>query len=224
MTWSQLKTEGDASQFLPATVASLENPLTRDLKIEFPNTDWQSLQSVYGWAAFQWQGWARGCLKLNESKNRIVSFNVDNVLEFWVNDAHYFGGDYYAYQRQPVMLDLSPGKHRVDIRLIRDVRVMGGIGQPDLSIQLSIGFCPDTLIVDHDNSVFPEIVNGKLAGSYASIAVANLSCHVVNIYSVDIDNWETDSNPLSVNPQNVGVLKLAQEFHMLNDIKEPSHD
>ena len=170
------------------------------LTFEFPRIDWDTLKSVYGWAAFQWQGWARGSLTLFGNKNRLVSFNADNVLEFWVDDNHYFGGDYYAYQRQPVMLDLRPGEHRVELRLIRDVRVMGGVAQPNLNIQLSAALCPETLVVHHSKSIFPETVNGRPAGSYAAIAVVNSSRHDILIHDVEIAEWESGSNP-----PNVGV-------------------
>ena len=96
------------------------------------------------------------------------------------------------------MLDLSPGDHVVNIRLVRDVRMMGGIGRPDLSIQLSAGFCPDTLVVDHRTCIFPETVNGRPAGSYIAIAMRNLSRHGARIDSVEYDYQQSNSETMNV--------------------------
>ena len=176
----------------------MKKPANAVLSIGFPNIEWDSLSWVLGWATLQWQGWIRGSIKLSGNQNRLVALHATNVLEFWVDDVHVFGGDYYAYQRRPVMIDLSPGDHAINIRLARDVRVMGGTGQPDLPIQFSAEFCPNTLVVDRKSCIFPETVNGRPAGSYVAIAVSNFSRQNARIDSVECGRQGNDGEMLRV--------------------------
>ena len=144
------------------------------LIVGFPNIDWPFLQSVYGWAASQYQAWTRGQLRIAANSARTIVFYADNVLEFWVDDDHYFGGDYYAYRRAPLVLHLNPGSHNVNIRLIRDVRVMGGIGEPKISIKLKAERSNSNLAIVGQKALIPDIVdNGVLASPFASVPVRN---------------------------------------------------
>lgn len=38
---------------------------------------------------------------------------MDHVIEFWIDDQSYFGGDLYAFRKAPLVLDLSPGEHKI---------------------------------------------------------------------------------------------------------------
>jgi predicted esterase len=104
--------------------------------VSFSNLDWQALQSVYGWAALQWQAWARGEFSVQSEDPIIVKFYTPQILEFWIDDEHYFGGDLYAFQKVPVTVRLAPGAHRIDVRLARDTRAMGAVGAPDFDLVL----------------------------------------------------------------------------------------
>ena len=154
------------------------------LLVSFPDIDWTFLQSVYGWAAVQYQAWARGHLTIAASTARSIILYADNVLEFWVDDQHYFGGDYYAYRRAPLVLHLSPGSHNVNIRLIRDVRVMGGIGEPKTSITLKAEGSNSSLALVVHKALIPDVVNGAFATPFASIPVRNEGRKPINILNV----------------------------------------
>lgn len=154
------------------------------LIVGFPNIDWPSLQSVYGWAALQYQAWARGHLTIAANYAQSVLFYADNVIEFWIDDDHYFGGDYYAYRRAPLVLHLSPGSHNVDIRLIRDVRVMGGIGQPKISIKLKAESSNGSLVLVGHRALIPSIVNGVLASPFAFVPVRNQGRTAIDILDI----------------------------------------
>src|SRR5882672_7254041 len=106
--WSPVATEPAAS----AMRASLQ------LDVNFPEIDWPFAQSVYGWAALQYQAWARGYIVNHRSTTRRVTLYTDHILELWINDDHFFGGDFYAFRRAPIVLTLDPGKNVVDIRLL----------------------------------------------------------------------------------------------------------
>ena len=154
------------------------------LLVSFPDIDWTFLQSVYGWAALQYQAWARGHLTIAANAARSIIFYADNVLEFWVDDQHYFGGDYYAYRRAPPVLHLSPGSHSVDIRLIRDIRVMGGIGEPKTSITLKAEGSNSSLALVVYKALIPNVVNGAFATPFASMPVRNEGRKAIDILKI----------------------------------------
>ncbi|KAL8952695.1 MAG: hypothetical protein Q9222_001394 [Ikaeria aurantiellina] len=112
-------------------VSHLSNEsVAANLLVKFDNTDWSFLQSVYGWPALQYQAWTRGVITVHEKVTQTVILYTDYVLEFWVDDNPYFGGDFYAFRRAPMVVHLDPGDHRLDVRIIRDLRAMGGVGEP----------------------------------------------------------------------------------------------
>lgn len=161
-----------------------ENVAEATLTVGFPNTDWPFLQSVYGWAASQYQAWARGHLTIVADSAQSIIFYTDNVLEFWVDGDHYFGGDYYAYRRAPLVLHLDPGSHNVDIRLIRDVRVMGGIGEPKISIKLKAESSNGSLVLVEQKALIPDIVNGVFASPFACVPVRNEGRNAIDILDI----------------------------------------
>lgn len=68
----------------------------------------------------------------------LLNLFTPQVLEFWVDDVHYWGGDLFAYNRVPTTHRLAPGIHRIELRLIREVRSMGGVGEPSVQIKLEL--------------------------------------------------------------------------------------
>lgn len=154
------------------------------LLVGFPEIDWPFLQSVYGWAALQYQAWARGRLMIAAKFARSVVFYADNVLEFWIDDDHYFGGDYYAYRRAPLVLHLDPGSHKVDIRLIRDVRVMGGIGEPTTSISMKAEGSSGRLVLAGQKALVPDVVNGVFASTFGFVPACNEGRKAIDVLDI----------------------------------------
>lgn len=175
VSWSthQLESSSNAEEVAEAT-----------LIVGFPNIDWPFLQSVYGWAASQYQAWIRGYLTIVANSAQSLILYADNVLEFWVDDDHYFGGDYYAYRRAPLVLHLNPGSHEVNIRLIRDVRVMGGLGEPKISIKLKAERSNSSLAVVWQKALIPDIVDNVLASPFASVPVRNEGQNPLDILKI----------------------------------------
>ena len=155
------------------------------LDVSFPEVDWKFLQSFYGWAALQYQGWTRGHLRVNGSVPRTVILYIDNVLEFYVDKKPYFGGDFYAYRRSPLVLYLSPGEHTIDVRIIRDVRAMGGIGPPAVEIVLQAEISVESLVIVADSLLLPEIVGGKLPSDIASVPLRNQAQEWIRILAIE---------------------------------------
>jgi hypothetical protein len=77
------------------------------LSVAYSNVDWDFLKVVYGWAAVQYQAWARGELHVGGNETQHLVLHTDTILEFWVDDQHYFGGDFYTYRKAPPVLHLQ---------------------------------------------------------------------------------------------------------------------
>ena len=143
-----------------------------DLLVNFPEIDWRSLQLVYGWAGLQYQGWIRGSIHISGAlRSRVVLF-TDNILEFWVNDEHAFGGDFYGFRRLPVVLTLPLGRSQIDVRLVRDVRAMGGEAS-SIALTLEAQVTRASFSVLQNSQVISDLVGGKLSSSLASVVVRN---------------------------------------------------
>lgn len=155
------------------------------LTTRFQDIDWAFLQSVYGWIALQYQAWVRGYLDIVAHAVQDVVIYTDNLLEFWVDDKHYFGGDLYSFRRAPLVLHLERGSHRIDLRLIRDVRAMGATCDPTISIRLKAEIVRDCLTIDEQQMLVSDVVNGFLASPFASVPIRNNSEDWVDILNME---------------------------------------
>ncbi len=138
-----------------SSCGSFAEGLSVELNIAFPEVDWTFQQSVYGWAALQYQAYARGFIDVIGHSPRKIALYAEHVLELAVNNSPIFGGDVYGFRRAPIILDLGPGENKMDLRLIRDVRAMGGIGNPSVFVRLSFERCDTILNVvakDYDST------------------------------------------------------------------------
>lgn len=118
------------------------------LNMIFPEIDWTFMQSIYGWSALQSQAWARGSLTVIGSDPQTVALFTDGLLEFRVDGKRHFGGDYYSYRRAPIVLHLFSGQHVIDLRLIRDVRALGAIQQPNIEVLIEAKLSREWLDID----------------------------------------------------------------------------
>ena len=118
-----------------------------------------------------------------------VALYTDNVLEFAVNDEPFFGGDFYGFRRAPLIVDLRPGTNKFELRLVRDVRSMGGLKMSSMSVRLSVQLCTTVLKVVEESAVLPDVINTKLASPYASVIIRNETkdwIKVINVQSRDV--------------------------------------
>lgn len=151
------------------------------IDVGFPDIDWESIQAVYGWSALQYQAWARGHIEIGGPDSQIVALFTDGLLELWIDGYQYFGGDFYTYRRSPIVLDLDPGFHVIDLRLIRDVRAHGGLVPPRIRVSIEAHRTTRQLSVDTQSLIISEVVEGKLASPLASINVRNDMAEWVDI-------------------------------------------
>lgn len=165
------------------------------LHIGFDSVDWSFLQQIYGWAALQWQAWARGEIVVQTESTVTLALSTTEVLEYYVDNEHYFGGDFYGFDRAPAMLRLRPGRHTIDVRLVRDVRSMGGIGTPTLDINLELRMSREDLKQGSVVLIADKFGDGTspLASSYGSVTLRNNAEETIFIDNVEPPNWWRDS-------------------------------
>jgi hypothetical protein len=145
------------------------------LKLEFPSVNWDLLQTAYGWPSLQYQAWARGHLRSRAPQLLIVHFHCLGVLEVIIDGRRHFGGDFYSFRRAPLVLRIYPGEHvlhTIDVRLIRDVRAMGG-NDRGIEVQLEVQALKTGVELVESSLLISDVVNGKFASELASIVLRN---------------------------------------------------
>lgn len=211
---SSLASNGTVSWSMIHATLSDPNPAfpshaSAGLSVSFPDIHGSFLQDVYGWSALQWQGWARGEICIQSAEAKSLSLHVDQIIEFWIDDNHYFGGDFYGYGRAALSLRLNPGVHRVDVRLVRDVRAMGGNDATvDVSLQLKES---DGLLVpvkrDGDGPYGGVLISdiqggdfGSLASPYTAITLRNDAQNDSFVLSVEANHNQCEVDMISETP------------------------
>lgn len=152
-----------------------------NIVLRFDEIDWEFAQKIYGWSAFQFQGWLKGKLVNQGTARRMVSLSLENVLEAWVNNVHIFGGDFFAFGRAPVVLELHPGLNNISLRLVREVRSMGGAYPPTIQANLRINIASHPLEEVSSGRVIPDVVEGQFCTEYGSITVRNQDDGWINV-------------------------------------------
>lgn len=134
---------------------------------------------------------ARGEIFIHPETDGPFALHTEGILELWIDNVHYFGGDFYQYGRAPVTLRLSPGLHRIDIRLVRDIRAFGAVGAPTVDVKLRLERSKGELEVLHGygkNILMSEAVGGTfgpLASPFASITMRNDAETDVYVHRID---------------------------------------
>ncbi|KAF2427163.1 hypothetical protein EJ08DRAFT_689074 [Tothia fuscella] len=164
------------------------------LSVNFTNIDWTFLQTVYGWSALQYQAWARGEIFVNAEKEQTVNLYTDRVIEFAVDGKRYFGGDFYGFRKAPLVLWLSPGRHVIDVRLVRDVRSMGGIGVPSIDVDLEVKIVSSGLEVTSDKVLVSDVVGNRLASPSGSVSVRNNGKDWVEVFGTSDPSMDGDGS------------------------------
>ncbi|KAF2016421.1 hypothetical protein BU24DRAFT_422761 [Aaosphaeria arxii CBS 175.79] len=202
---TSLATNGVAkwSKVQAAQTDVTSNSTKASLSVGYDNVNWDFLKVVYGWAAVQYQAWARGELVVSGNKTQQVVLHTDAIIEYWIDDVHYFGGDAYTFRKAPPVLSLTPGAHKVDIRLWRDVRAFGGINDPTIDVLIEARLTSGTLELATPGILISDVVDGQLASPHASVIVRNGGSDDVEITS--IRSIESDS-PAAINSSGITVI------------------
>ncbi|CAG8603717.1 1861_t:CDS:2, partial [Racocetra fulgida] len=153
--------------------------------------------------------WARGYFELLDSDLRDESDSIpvlvqcQNVGDFYVDDRRLFG-DVYGYKNSWHVLYLHPGMHVINVRLVNEIRIFGGKIPPDIRFQCFIKKLElqqiGAMVLDH-TIIVPDLVDGFLAGKFASVAILN----------TQEKSWITVSNVNVIN-SNVNVSTPAAAY------------
>ncbi|EXJ60959.1 hypothetical protein A1O7_05112 [Cladophialophora yegresii CBS 114405] len=146
---------------------------TVDFNLGFDQVDWDFAQKIYGWSAFQYQAWLKGGIVNHGTTTQTITLFTDNIMELWVGDLHVFGGDFFGFGRAPLVVDLQPGWTNLTVRLVREVRSMGGVGPPTVESSLRAQPAVPVLHVLADDIVLPDLVDGRLCSNFGSVTVRN---------------------------------------------------
>lgn len=166
------------------------------LSVSYSAVDWEFLKTVYGWASVQYQAWARGELVVGGKETQHVVLQTDAILEFWINDTHFFGGDFYSYRNAPPVLHLEPGRHRIDLRLVRDVRAFGGILEPTIDVVVGVEQVPGDLGLAKPGILMSDAIDGRLATPHGSITLRNGGAYDIEITGIQAANVSTNVSTL----------------------------
>lgn len=164
------------------------------MTVGFDNVGWDGLRFIYGWSGIQFQAWARGSLDVYasahaQSNQTTIVLHVWNVGEFWVDDMQYFGGDFYGYRRAPVVLQLTPGRHKFDVRVTHDIRNFGGGMPPRIAFEVEARVSLGGLVAVPDGAVVSDFVEGRIVGKWASVPLRNDAgnwIEVLEVVSADV--------------------------------------
>lgn len=172
---------------------------------------------MYGWAALQWQAWARGEIVVTGGLSQTVTLYTDGILEYAVDGVRTFGGDFYSFRKAPLVLHLNPGKHIIDLRLVRDVRAFGGVGAPTIDADLEarvvpsdstipsgeIRVTPNDLEVAGNQVMVSDVVGGRLASPYGTVTVRNSGTDWVEVFAI-VDTEASVSQKYGASNSSIG--------------------
>lgn len=170
------------------TTSSGSTSANVSLSVSYSNVDWDFLKTIYGWAAVQYQAWARGELVVGGKKTQDVILHTDAILELWVDDVHYFGGDYYTFRNAPLVLHLAPGSHKIDLRLVRDVRAFGGILEPTIDVVVGVQQASGRLELAKPGILLADVVDNRLASPWGSVSLQNTGEHDIEVLGISSEN------------------------------------
>ncbi|KIW57973.1 hypothetical protein PV05_02527 [Exophiala xenobiotica] len=174
----------DSRSFSPA---ASETATSVELVVEFLDIDWVFAQKIYGWSAFQYQAWLRGGIWNHDNIHRRVALYPAGILELWIGDIHVFGGDFYTFGNAPLVVDLHPGLNMLNVRLVRDVRSMGGSFPPKCHAILRAEVAAEPIEVVHDSILLPDVVRDQFVTRYASVVVRSQANSWINISGIFVN-------------------------------------
>lgn len=184
--------------------------------MQYAEIDWHFAQQIYGWSALQFQAWVVGELFWSGSAPQIALLYTDNILELWVGDDHIFGGDFYGFRRAPAAIHLHSGINVVRVRLLGDIRSMGGGFPPNLQAKLEFIIVHDLLAIDEHGVLLPDVVRDRFCSPFGSITVRNQGDRWVKIDHIatshDFDKSILSGGAVWLAPGQSRPIKIHLDF------------
>ncbi|KAF2854976.1 hypothetical protein T440DRAFT_495630 [Plenodomus tracheiphilus IPT5] len=221
---SSLPTNGTAKWNVTKAVKTVNEVESANatLSVTYSNVDWDFVKIVYGWAAVQYQAWARGEFFVNGNETQHVIVHTDAILEFWIDDTHYFGGDFYTFRKSPPVLHLEHGPHKIDLRLVRDVRAFGGILAPTIDVVVDIQSVSGSLELSKPGILVSDVVDGTLASSIVSVYLRNSGSSDIEI--LDIQATDANDTSSSAYVSSGLVISAGQTRPVAFNVSLPGHN
>ena len=144
-----------------------------------PQSTWEKLQGQYGQAGIATQGWAVGSVRLGRSSAERYRYlaQCTGTREFWVladrGDSSSPGGQWQRFHGNQYgdPFTFLKGPVKLTEEAIFAVRFMGSAGAA-FSCQIEQWYGQPLEFVENDH-MLPDLVDGTLAGSLASVVVRN---------------------------------------------------
>jgi hypothetical protein len=157
-----------------------------------------------------------------------VALFTEHVLEFRIDGEKYWGGAFFAFRRAPLVVWLRPGRHVLEVRVVRDVRSMGGLAdvpsaeialeaivpEPAPKEELGPPFAPERswnqwntgkehfhqVEVREGSVIVSDAIDGKLVSEWASVALTNVGDEEVyiGVSSGDQVSWQLKLRSLTL--------------------------
>jgi predicted esterase len=185
--------------------------------------EWDFLQKIYGWSVLQFETWARGYVhNFNDHKTRIALYPT-NIFELSVNGESIFGGDFYGFERSPVILDLAPGRNNITVRLIRDVRANGGEVPPVILASLKVERLEGHASVVPTTVSLPDVFQGRFTSFYGYLALTNHDDRTLTVKSIRVATGDGAEQMTVLNAAIVSGQTRPLTFE-LNKLQHPDQD
>ena len=176
-------------RIIVSNLAEANGFVSSRIPVSFPQIDWKMLEKAFGWSGLQFQAWIRGSLHVhNQGRYGIW---IGNAIEFYLDKVYYDAGNLYdtdvvQFNRGGVFVNLAPGDHILEIRVVNDIRAFGGQLPPKVEVRIAMRQAIEDLVVADYNShggwVVPTVIphpGGNstevacVAGEFASVALRN---------------------------------------------------
>ncbi|KAI8833518.1 hypothetical protein BJ741DRAFT_551218 [Chytriomyces cf. hyalinus JEL632] len=152
--------------------------------VDFDNVRWSFNQDPFGWTSLHHATYFRGNFTVPRSGVFLVNF--DHVVSYKIDDKAYVGNVYGFSHASGTAIYLERGVHKIYVCAVMDVRIFGGQVPPKTVFTgkfqpVDLDTSARNILIMNDDTVTPELVDGKLATPYFSLTIMN--AYVPNPFS-----------------------------------------
>lgn len=104
-----------------------------------------------------------------------------------MDGARLFGGDFYGFRKAGHVLHLEPGEHVLDMRVVLDVRAMGGL-DATVDLEIEMRACGREVKALGETTVVSDVLDGVLTSEWASVDVRNNGKNWIEIFDLEVDD------------------------------------
>jgi len=171
--------------------------------IAYNDIDWAAHRAAVGWSGLQYKTLLRRKFKVHEHASFRCCLRAG--LSFSIDGIHY-RGDTYNYAAElsediaSHLISMEPGEHLLTIYVAYEIRLFGDPKERAPTINCCFRMKPvrnGQLCLCHATSIYPDIVEGWLAGDYVGLALKNYANDTYQVIQatarVRVCIWYTNS-------------------------------